>query len=151
MYLYLGRYDRALVEARKTAEQYPEHAAALFLLGWSAALAGRYDEAIAAHEKMVTINSRWTYALGRRYAMAGRRDDALRILAELEARPPTSWLALGLAELHAALGNRDEALRWLEYQPPHAWWNGIGRVPTFEPLRDDPRFQDLLRRLNLPS
>ncbi len=150
VYLYTGRYAEALEEARRTVELYPEHAAALYVLGTSAAQMGAYDEAIDAHEKMARINPRWTFALGRTYAVAGRIDDALRILADLEAQPPSSWGAIGLADLHAALGNKDGAFRWLAYEPPHGWLPWSRANPALEPLRDDPRFHDLLRRLDLP-
>jgi len=151
LYLYMGQYDKALVEARHTAEQYRNNATGLFVLGTSAAQMGEYDEAIAAHEKMVAINPVWKFALGRTYALAGRTDDALRILTELEAQPPTSWGAIGLADLHTALGNKDEAFRWLMYDPPHAWLPWSRTNPALEPLRNDPRFHDLLRRMNLSS
>jgi len=150
LYWYMGQYKKALVEARKTAEQYPDNATALFVLGTSAAQMGQHAEAIAAHEKMVAINPFWKFALGRTYALAGRTDDALNILTELEAQPPTSWGALGLADLNTVLGNKDEAFRWLGYDPPHGWLPWSRTNPALEPLRDDPRFQDLLQRMNLP-
>ncbi len=151
LYLYMGQPEKALVEARKTAPLYPDNATALFVLGTSAAQTGQYQEAIAAHEKLAAINPVWKFALGRTYALAGRTADARAILAELEARPPTSWGALGLADLHTALGNKDEAFRWLGYDPPHGWLPWSRTNPTLEALRGDPRFQDLLRRLNLSS
>lgn len=112
---------------------------------------GAFDEAIAAHEEAARISSRWTFALGRTYAMAGRLDDARRILVELESSPPSPWGAYGLACLHAALGNVDEALRWLEYDPPHAWVAWSGKDPSLASLRDDPRFAVLLQRLQVPG
>jgi serine/threonine protein kinase/Flp pilus assembly protein TadD len=151
VYLYTGHYARALDEARRTAEQYPENATALYVLGTSAAQMGEFDEAIAAHEKMVEVNPRWKSALGRTYAVAGRTEDARRILAELEAQPPTSWGAIGLADLHTALGNKDEAFRWLAYEPAHGWLPWSRANPALEPLRDDPRFHDLMRHLGLPE
>ncbi|MFQ5866239.1 MAG: tetratricopeptide repeat protein, partial [bacterium] len=151
LYWYGGRYEEALIEARKLVERYPDNAVRLFVLGTSAARLGMYEEAITAHEKMVAINPFWKYALGRTYAAAGRKDDARRILAELEAQKATSWNALGLAELYTALGDKDEAFRWLAYEPPHAWLPWSRTNPALDPLRDDPRFQDLLRRMNLPE
>lgn len=60
-------------------QQYPDHPTALYLLGWSAELAGRNDEAIAAHERMITIDSRWNHALGRSHIAAGRTVDRLNM------------------------------------------------------------------------
>ena len=58
-----------------------------------------------------------------------------------------------MAEIYAILGEKNEALRWLEaaYEYRHGWIPWIGKIPFFEPLRDDPRFQDLLRRMNVPE
>jgi serine/threonine-protein kinase len=151
LYLVMGNHERAIAEARMAAEQYPNNPVPLYVLGASLAQLGRHDEAIAAHERMVSLNPRWRHELGVTYAGAGRMGDAHRIAAELEAEPPNSWLALALAELHAALGNKEDALRWLQYEPRHAWWMGIRRKPVFEPLRDDPRFQALVQQLNLPT
>lgn len=151
VYLYGGRYRQALEEARKVVQRYPDNAVALFVLGTSAAQVGEYEEAIAAHEKAATINPRWRFALGRSYALAGRTKDARRILAELEAERPTSWGAIGLADLHTALGNHDEAFKWLNYEPAHGWlpWSRVN--PALVPLRGDPRFEELMRMMNLPS
>lgn len=151
LYLYLGQYEKALVTARLTIDQYPGNATALFVLGTSAAQMGEFDEAIAAHERLVATNPAWKHALGRTYALAGRTDDARRILRELEGQAPTSWGAIGLADLHATLGNKDEAFQWLQYDPPHAWLPWSRTNPALETLRDDPRFQELLRRLSLPA
>lgn len=68
-----------------------------------------------------------------------------------ESRPPSPSGAYGLAIVHAALGNTDEALRWLEYDPPHAWVAWSSRDPSPAPLRGDPRFIGFLERMNLPK
>ena len=151
LYLYAGRYEAAIAEARKALEQYPDNAVSLLVLGLATAQQGLYEEAITAHEKLVTINPRWQYTLGRTYALAGRRAEAQAILAELETRETSAWNAMGLSELHLALGNKEEALRWLAYEPPHAWIPWSRRNPSLAPLRDDPRFQALMERWNLPE
>jgi len=148
MYGGMGDHERAMAEAKSALERFPDHPISLFNLGTSARILGRHDEAIAAHERMASRNPRWRHALGITYAAAGRTDDARRILAEMEASPPNSWNALGLAELHAALGNDEAALKWLEYQPRHAWWFGIAGNPLFNGLHDEPRFQALLSVIN---
>ena len=58
----------------------------------------------------------------------------------------------GLAEIYAALGEKDEALRWLEaaYEQRNGYLPWIGQDPFLALLRDDPRFEVLLRRLNVP-
>jgi TolB-like protein/Tfp pilus assembly protein PilF len=151
LYNFIGQYDEAASEALAALEHFPDHAVGLLVLGIAYANKGMYEDAIALHEKVVTINPAWKWALGRTYADAGREEDAQRILAELEEEEVTPWNALGLAIVNSALGEYDEAYRWLAYEPPHAWlpWTTIDPLLTVP--RDDPRFSDLLRRLNLPG
>ena len=150
MYWWLGRHEEALASARATVAEYPDHATALFCLGVAAGELGEHAEAIEALERAVAISDRWNWALGRAYHRAGRTDEALRILGELEAEPPSPWGAVALADLHTALGNTDEAFRWLAYEPAHAWLPWSRNNPNLAPLRDDPRFDELLERLKLP-
>jgi tetratricopeptide (TPR) repeat protein len=151
MYQGMGDHERAIAVAKSANAQFPDNPIPFYVMGKSAFALGRQDEAIAAHEKMVSLNPRWRGTLGVTYALAGRTEDARRILQQLEALPPSSWNAMNLAELHAALGNHDEALKWLEYQPRHGWWMGIRRNPVYDPLRSNPRFQALVQRLNMPQ
>ena len=90
----------------------------------------------------------WKPRLGVTYARAGRTEEALDILSELEATP-TPGAAYAMVRIHAALGNRDEVIRWLGYQPPHAWAAWLPWQKDLQPYRDDPRFQAFLRRMNL--
>jgi TolB-like protein/tRNA A-37 threonylcarbamoyl transferase component Bud32/Flp pilus assembly protein TadD len=151
MYWFSGNNERALAEARTTLEQYPQVPYAHFVVGESAVRLGLYDEAIAAHEEMVRLFQPFISHLGHTYARAGRTQDALRIVQELEALPPSPWNAKGLALIHAALGNPEDALRWLGFEPAHAWvaWMTTSWYPDFDTYRDDPRFQTLLRRMHL--
>jgi tetratricopeptide (TPR) repeat protein len=145
-------YERAWSEARDVAEnQFPQDPLAHFAVGESAARLERFDEAIAAHETMVALFPPFVTHLGHTYARAGRTEDALRIVEELEAQPPSTWNAQGLALIHAALGNEERAMDWLEYEPAHAWlaWITTSWFPDFRGYRDKPRFQALLGRMNL--
>lgn len=149
--LQAGRTEEAMAEIRKALELNPDNAVAHLVLGWIHGEAGAFDEAIAAHERLVEINPVWEWALGVTYARAGRTDEALATLADLEATQATSFDALGLARLHAVLGNLDEAFEWLNYEPPHAFlpWIRYGR--TWEPLWGDPRMSALLGKMKLPE
>ena len=149
LHWFSGDNEQALKEARDVMERYPNGGIANYVLGESAARLGLYEEAIAAHEKAASIYPPYRVYLGHTYARAGRTDDALKIVRELEAQPPNGWNALGLAFVHAALGNRTEALRWLEYTPAHAWAPVVAVYPQFDAYRNDPRFQAVLRRMNL--
>jgi tetratricopeptide (TPR) repeat protein len=144
-----GDYERALPLARENVERYDPGIIAHYVLGETLARMGRYDEAVEVHEKLATIFPGWSSALALTYARAGRTEDARRILAQIEAEPPSSFNANALARVHAALGNRDEALHWLEYEPAHGWvaWTVSGSL--FDTFRGDPRFEAVMRRMNL--
>jgi tetratricopeptide (TPR) repeat protein len=137
-------------EAQKALELNPENAVAWYVTGQAYEMNGRYEDAIAAHEKMAALNPARRWALGITYVSAGQPEEARKILAELKAHQKSSFDALGLAALYTALGDKDEAFHWLAYEPPHAFlpWVRIGR--RWAPLRDDPRYLELLRRMNLP-
>jgi len=149
IYWFSGEYEKAMEEALPLLERYPENYIIRMVVARSAANLGRLEEAIAFAEEAAALRPHLAYRTGVFYAAAGRTEDALRALRDLEALPPTPYNALRLAGLHAALGNRDEALRWLDYEPKHAFAGWIAWSPEFDSLRDDPRFHAILRGMNL--
>jgi tetratricopeptide (TPR) repeat protein len=152
-YWWAGQYEEAIHEARKSLELDPDFPVALYVLGSAYAEKGMYEEAIKAHQRAGVLSREWKSALGCTYAMAGRQDEARLVLAELEA-DPTTWDTWFIAQIYTALGEKDKAFRWLEaaYGPPHHPYVPWIRHPSaFKPLHDDPRFGDLLRRMNFPE
>jgi len=112
-----------------------------------------FPEAIAELEKAVSLSGGLTTLgeLGLGYAVAGRRDEAMKILEALREEAKVRYVpSRVMAEIHMGLGEKDEAFRWLETAYQERNIDAAIRVyPIFDPLRDDPRFQDLLRRMNL--
>jgi serine/threonine protein kinase/tetratricopeptide (TPR) repeat protein len=152
-YLWTGQYEKAIDEARKSLELNPDFVVALSVLGSAYAEKGMYEESIKAHQRAAQISRYRKSGLGCTYAMAGRPEEARQVLAELEA-DPTPYDTWFIAQIYAVLGDKDEAFRWLEaaYGPPHhPYVPWIKHPPAFKPLQDDPRFGDLLRRINLPE
>ena len=151
IYALLGRYEEARAEARKSLELDPDLPHGWFVMGAAYAAQGMYEEAIAAYRTLETLSPGYRLALASTYAMAGRRDEALSQLAEL-GRASKVQDPFFLASFHAALGQHDEAFRWLEaaYQQRHPFMPWLEVIPPYEPLRNDPRFEDLVRRMNLP-
>jgi TolB-like protein len=156
-YWSVGRYQEAMDAAQKALELNPDFDQALSWLGCLYAEKGMFQEAIAAHQKLSAVSPRWKWELVRTYALAGRKDEARKMLAEyLEAKPkPTGasvegWLLPGV---YAALDEKDEAFRWMEkaVEEHNSFIPWMKNNPNFAPLRSDPRFQELARRMKLPG
>jgi len=88
--------------------------------------------------------------LARAYAASGRRAEAVQILSDLKGRSEPGYShASEIAMIYAALGDRDQAMTWLERGFEERVNPGVLLRPGFDPLRSDPRFQGLVRRLGL--
>lgn len=88
----------------------------------------------------------------RAYAHAGRRDDALRLLADLKRRKSTGYVPAGaFVNAYLGLGDNEQAFAALEqaYKEKSAILQWVKIHPYFDPIRSDPRFQDLVRRVGL--
>jgi TolB-like protein/Tfp pilus assembly protein PilF len=150
LYRVAGRYEEAIAEAQRALEINPKFPISYRILGDTYLDMGMIEEAVATHEKMVEIVPGWSFHLGMTYAEVGREDEAREILAEWEKKEVTPIVANALAKLNTALGNVDEAFRWLNYEPAHAWTPWVRVGPVYNPLHGDPRFDELLRKFNLP-
>jgi serine/threonine-protein kinase len=101
------------------------------------------------------MSNRSPGALGiliRAYAHAGRRSDALRLLVELKRRRNTGHAPAGaLVNAYLGLGENEEAFVWLEqaYKEQSNMLQFVKVHPYFDPIRNDPRFADLVRRVGL--
>lgn len=155
-YIYARRYDEAIEQDRKALELEPDYALALMGIGWAHGHKGMYPEAFDWLERAARLEERrgsnMLALLGHFYALAGRRDDALKTLERLDglqAQGRGSWGAR--AVVHAALGDRDRAFDCLDKALENSeWWVSTLKVnPVFDPLRADPRFAGLMRRTGL--
>ncbi len=184
-----GRFDEAIVEARRAVELDPRSSYTNSMLGFVLAIASRYEEAvthlqtaielepnsylacrglglasrwgsrypeaIAAFEKSLSLSGRHQWALGDThavYVLAGRMEEADAMFDEMVARlkdgyVQSSFFAMGLA----LRGRKDEAFEWLEraYEERDPLMGILKYWPDFDPLRDDPRFDDMLARIGL--
>jgi TolB-like protein/Tfp pilus assembly protein PilF len=154
--IFSGQYERGAAQAASTVDMYPENVRAYFALGHAELARGRYAEAVAAFEKAVALEREPTSlgSLGHAYGRAGMPDDARAVLAELHERSGQEEIPHYIpAMVHIGLGEDDVALALLEkaFAERDGRLFGIGVIPAFMPLRGDPRFEDLTRRLGLPS
>ena len=149
LYSYERRHEEAVAEALKSVEMAPEFPLGYAFLARIYRDKGMYDEAIAAARKAAELSPTWRGVVGLIYAGSGRREEARKLLAELDQYRPTPMSALWKIQINIALGEMDEAFRWLDYEPRHAWVPWVTVMPGLEALRGDPRFPELLRRMHL--
>ena len=151
---FARRYDEAVAETRKAFDLEPELGSAIPLLGQVYAQQGRFAEAIAAQQKSPREGVVPPPAeLARDYALAGRAAEARQALADLLASAKRQYVPkYTIAIVYAAMGDKDQALAQLEqaYQDRSPWMAFLKVDPEMDSLRSDPRFQDLMRRLNFP-
>ena len=154
--LYMSRqYDQAIAHLEKTLDLGRNNPLALSRLGWSYLQKGMITEAISYMQQAVTLspyNPEPTWMLGHAYAVAGKTAEARQILDDLHRLAENQYiLPYGFAFVHVGLGENDAALEWLEkaFQDRNSWMPFLQVEPRLDPLRSDPRFQDLLRRMNL--
>lgn len=147
MHVWDERYEEAVMEAEKALELAPGFPIANYVLGSAYAGLGRFDDAIAAHERAGEMDPDWKWGLGVTHALAGHADEARAVAREIEV-DPTQWNTWGIAEIYATLGERETALQWVQeaFDQRHSYVPWLAQFPAFEPLHDDPRFQDLVRR-----
>ncbi|MGC1685879.1 MAG: winged helix-turn-helix domain-containing protein [Candidatus Acidiferrales bacterium] len=123
-------------------------------LGWAYREKKMYREAIAALQRSLAESRRDTTVLASLadvYGLAGRKSEALKLISELKARAGREYVSSFLfAEAYGDLGEKDQALGWLEraYEDRDQWMVFIASYPGLDPLRSEPRFQALLRRMN---
>jgi len=155
---YLGDYDRALEEWAAALDVSPHSPDAHAFLGLAYLQKGMYEEAVASArnaEKVSAVTPDDLALAGYIYGRAGRRGDALRVLNELResSKRESGPINSKVAWVYAGLGQKDQAFHWLEkaYQEREYGLAMLKLIPPYDPLRDDPRFQALLRRMNFPE
>jgi len=150
------RYDEAIAEYKRTLELDPNfHLPDLWLVQ-AYEQKGLYEEAIAAHKRAGTLgnNPRNLGNLGHVYAAMGRRDDAVKVIAQLMDLSKQKYVSPhAIAVVYAGLGDRDQAIAWLEkaYADRNSGIAWMKVEPKLDVLRSDPRFQDLMRRVGFPE
>jgi len=151
-----GREDLAIERLRKTVEMDANFSYVHFQFGRTYLRRMAFVEAIDEFQKATALSptmSRYASALAHAYARAGRNTEAHQVLDELTRSshgPRASWTDIAI--IRAGLGQSDQAFASLEKAYAHREWRLVRmRVePMFDPVRADPRFGNLLRRIGLP-
>ncbi|MDQ6800527.1 MAG: protein kinase [Acidobacteriota bacterium] len=150
-----GRLDEAIELLQRTIDMDPRFEVAHTFLGRVYFHKGNGEAGLREFEKSVELTGRAGRPLsflGYGYARTGRRDEALKIIHELEERlPKHSASPFGIAFVYTGLGDREQAYRWLERGIDEYDQNLMGTSGfEFDAWRSDPRFQQLMRKMNLP-
>jgi serine/threonine-protein kinase len=155
-YYLAHNYDSAIEQTNKALELDPNSAPARLYLAVAYEQKGMFPQALAELQKArsaVPTSPFGLHRLAHLYALSGNRAEAKKILEQLEELSKHRYVsASSLAVICAGLGDKVAALTWLEkaYEE-HAFDLSILKLdPVFDGLRSDPRFRDLVRRLNLP-
>lgn len=153
--LAIGDFDAAIEYGKRVIDLDPNFPRGHEELGLAYLAKKRYPEAITEFQKAVSLSGRARRGLsllGFGLAITEKRDEALAVLKELQGKyEKKEALAQDVAAVYAGLGDKDQAFAWLEKgfkdrsgQLGRTRWEG-----EFEPLRNDPRFAVLLRRMGL--
>jgi len=147
------RYDEAATQTQKTINMDRFFAPAHYVLGATFVQKHKYDEAIAELQKATQLsegstafNANLAYA----YAVSGRRNEAVKILADLKNQSQHGFSnAPEIALVYVGMNDKDQAMTWLNKAFDERFSPWVLMRPAFDPLRSDPRFQDLMRRIGL--
>jgi len=154
IYGYARQNDEAVAQLRKIIEMDPNWYLARMVLCQTYSFKGEFGEAIAECEKARGLNDDPAVLsyLARAYALSGKRDEAMKVVAQMHELAKQRYVpAYGFALVYAALGDKDQAFQWLEQSLQDGGWEitFLKVDPAMDSLRSDPRFNNLVKRVGL--
>lgn len=157
-YYFSRKFDESIAEGKKTLNMAPDYLPVYLWLGMAYEQKGQYEESIdiLIRGKNMTsgTDTKISALLAHVYARAGRMELATSELDELHIKAKRQYIsAFNIARINLGLGNKEEALNWLEkgYEERSTWMTWINVDPSFDSLRADPRFQSIIGRMNFPD
>jgi adenylate cyclase len=154
-FYYARQFDRAIEQCRKVLELDPHSMSARDCVGSAQLGAAAYEQAVAEFRNLATASGDDPLrlaSLGSAYAISGKRAQALKVIAELNGASKMHYVPAYLwTTIYASLGEKDKAFQWLQkaYDEHDAYLVRLKVDPAMDPLRSDPRFQELLARMKL--
>jgi TolB-like protein/Tfp pilus assembly protein PilF len=154
-YHFARQYEQAVEQCCKTSELHPNSFWPAYFFGLAYEQQGHVDLAVEEFRTSVRMSGNVTFAtaaLGHLYGIAGKADEACVVYEELKARAERAYVpAYDIALVCIGMGWNDQALEYLAraHQERSGWITYLNVDPRLDPLRRDPRFVDLLRRVRL--
>ena len=154
--VFARRYDEAIAQYQKIISRSPDFPYTHWALAWAYGSKGMYAEAVAETRKSMELNpasSNLGY-LGLWFARSGKRDETLKLLAELKRDSTREYVqSYTFALIYIGLGDKNQALDYLEKHMLSGaeTANQYAAAPELDDLRSEPRFKEMLRRMNLPE
>lgn len=153
-YYMTRQYDRAIDQARRTLELDPNYARGLLRLGKSLTQKARYEEAISTFQKAISISEDTEYLSGLAYAYAisGKKKEAVQIVEQLKNRSQNRYVSpYNIALIYVGLGDKEQSFKYLEeaMSKKDGWVTQLLTEPVWDPIRLDPRYKNILRRMKL--
>jgi len=155
-YYFQRRFDLALDQLAKALEMDPNFPPAHLFLGQVYVQLSRLEDANKEFQKAISASGespRYLAGAGYGYAQSGNTREAQKMLVVLKQLSKRRYVSsLDIAVIYIGLGEKDRAVEWLQkaYEERSAFLIFLRVDPRYDPLRSDPRFQDLLRRMNFP-
>ncbi|MBV8629540.1 MAG: protein kinase, partial [Silvibacterium sp.] len=156
VFVFTHQWDKAIEQLRSSIDLDPNYWFDHYFLGRAYVQKGRFPEAIAALKQGISLGGTtevWS-SLGHAYALSGDRDEAQKVIEHLKEMSVHAYLApYNVAVIYAGLGNKDEAFVWLNraFQERSYLLTYLTVDERLNNLHSDPRFDELRRRVGLPT
>jgi TolB-like protein/DNA-binding winged helix-turn-helix (wHTH) protein/Tfp pilus assembly protein PilF len=151
-----GKFDEGMRRFQEVLNVDPNFTLAHLYRSWAYLLQKKYPDALAEIEKARSSSANRPYVvrlMGVIYADEGKRKEALEIISQLKDRSKYTYVDPGnLADIYAALGEKDQALSYLQmaYEQHSPFMTVLKVDPSLDPIRSDPRFVELIRKVGIP-
>ncbi len=156
-YLYAQQFEQAVAQLQKAIELDSRFALTYLFLGQAYEEQQNYEKAIATFQTGITLSHGvpvYVAGLGHAYALAGKRGEALKVLADLQTASKRRYVpSYEIAVIYAGLGDKEQTLAWLQKaydDRDSSWLVDVNVDPRFKPLHSDTRFVELVRRIGGP-
>ena len=153
---FARRFDESVEQYRKTVAEFPLYPLGFYGLSWGLRITGKHKEAIAAAGRALELSDKspfWRIMWAQTLAAAGRNAEAEEILNEFSELSSERYISpYHIAVTYCLLDNKEKALDYLErsLEVHEAWMTWSAVEPIFDSLRDNERFQELIRRTKNP-